>query len=70
MELRGSDQLCKDVTEIVSIWQLTIRTKFIQHGVLYLTDQKIDNVEHRVRDQGAYEPEINMNGGLPISHTR
>jgi hypothetical protein len=52
LELRRPNQLCKDVIEVVSIWQLTASTKTIQHCVLDLTDKKINHVELWVRDQG------------------
>jgi hypothetical protein len=39
------DQLSEDVAEIVSIGQLSPGTKTIQYGVLYLTNQEVNNIK-------------------------
>jgi hypothetical protein len=46
LEMRRSNQLHKDMTEVVSIWQLTTSTKSIQDIVLHLTYKKVHNVKH------------------------
>jgi hypothetical protein len=38
LELRRTDQLREDVIKVMSIWQLTLSSKTIQHSVLYLTN--------------------------------
>jgi hypothetical protein len=70
LELRWPDQLCEDVAEIVSIWQLTPGMKSIQYGVLDLTDKEVNNIKLRMRDQGTEEPELDMSSSLPITHPR
>jgi hypothetical protein len=45
LELWWSNQLCKDVAEIVSIWQLSLGTKTIQYSVLDLTDKEVNNIK-------------------------
>jgi hypothetical protein len=45
LELRWPDQLCEDVAEIVSIWQLSLGMKSIQYGVLYLTYKEVNNIK-------------------------
>jgi hypothetical protein len=46
LELKGPDQLCEDMVEVVSVGQLTLSTKTNQHCILNLTDQKFNHVEH------------------------
>jgi hypothetical protein len=45
MELRRSDQLHEDVTEVVRIQWLTASLETIQNCVLDLTDKKINDVK-------------------------
>jgi hypothetical protein len=45
LELRRPDQLHKDVTEILSIWQLTASTETIQYCFLDLTDHKVNHIK-------------------------
>jgi hypothetical protein len=45
-------------------------SKSIQHYVLNLTDQEIDDVEHRVGNQSAEEPELNMSDIISVSYPR
>jgi hypothetical protein len=70
LELRRSNQLLKNVTQVVSIWQLSTSTYAIQNGVLDLTNKEIHDVKLRVRDQGTKELELDMCGSLPVSHPR
>jgi hypothetical protein len=70
LELRGTDQLREYVTEVVRIGQLTPSSQSIQHCVLNITDQEVDNIEHRVGNQCIEEPWLNMSGGLSVSHRR
>jgi hypothetical protein len=46
LELRRTDQLREDVIKVMSIWQLTLSLKTIQHSVLYLTNQEVNHIEH------------------------
>jgi hypothetical protein len=34
------------VIKVMSIWQLTLSLKTIQHSVLYLTNQEVNHIEH------------------------
>jgi hypothetical protein len=70
LELWRPNQLSKNVTQIVSIWQLSTSTQTIQNGVLDLTNKEIHNIKLWVRDQGTKEPELDMSGGLPVPHPR
>jgi hypothetical protein len=45
LELRGPNQLSKDVTQIVSIRQLSTSTETIQYGVLDLSNEKIHDIK-------------------------
>ena len=45
LELWCLDQLSEDVPEIVSIGQLPPGTKTIQYGVLYLTNEEVNNIK-------------------------
>jgi hypothetical protein len=45
LELWGPNQLSKDVTQIVSIGQLTTSSETIQYGVLDLTNEKINDIK-------------------------
>jgi hypothetical protein len=45
LELWRPDQLSEDVKEIVSIGQLLPGTKTIQYGVLYLTNEEVNNIK-------------------------
>jgi hypothetical protein len=45
LELWGPNQLSKDVTQIVSIRQLSTSTNTIQYGVLDLTNEKVHNIK-------------------------
>jgi hypothetical protein len=45
LELWGPNQLSKDVTQIVSIRQLSTSTETIQYGVLDLTNEKIHDIK-------------------------
>jgi hypothetical protein len=51
LELWRPNQLSKNVTQIVSIWQLSMSTQTIQYGVLDLTNKEIHNIKLWVRDQ-------------------
>jgi hypothetical protein len=45
LELWWPDQLCEDVAEIVSIWQLSLGTKSIQYRVLDLAYKEVNNIK-------------------------
>jgi hypothetical protein len=45
LELRWPDQLCEDVAEIVSIWQLSLGTKIIKYRVLDLTYKEVNKIK-------------------------
>jgi hypothetical protein len=45
LELRRPDQLCKDVTEIMSIRQLPTSTVTIQYCILDLTNKEVNHVK-------------------------
>jgi hypothetical protein len=45
LELWWSNQLCKDVAEIVSIWQQSSGTKSIQYSVLDLAYKEVNNIK-------------------------
>jgi hypothetical protein len=70
LELWRPNQLSKNVTQIVSIRQLSTSTQTIQNGVLDLTNKEIHNIKLWVRDQGTKEPELDMSGSLPVPHPR
>jgi hypothetical protein len=56
LELKRTDQLREDVIEVVCIGQLTSISQSIQHCVLNLTDQEVDDIEHRVAYRCTEEP--------------
>lgn len=46
LELRRLDQPHEDVIEVVSIRQLMMSMKPVQHSVFYLTDKEVHNIKH------------------------